>query len=304
MRVLFIGSKSLGLRLVTEMCRYQAPMAVVTIDDRDDTRSVFNDLQKLAAEKNLPFHVARNRKHSEELFRELRPDLCFAGYWYWLISGELVQSVPYIGMHPSLLPRLRGGSPLVWAMITGDTTVGFSFFSLTAAMDDGPIWAQESIEVGPDEYIGDVLKRFEAKAAETMRELYPAVLNGQAKPREQDHSRATYCVMRLPTDGLIDWSQSAERVFNFIRAQSYPYPGAYTYMGEKPVKVWRARRFDGTYYGMPGQVAQLGSDGVTVTCGANSAIILEEVQAGDSKQPAVNVIKSIKTRFGFKAALQ
>src|SRR5262249_7680476 len=102
---------------------------------------------------------------------------------------------------------------------------------------------------------------------------------------------------RQPADGNIDWTQPARDVFNFIRAQSDPYPGAFTYVDGQELRIWKARLFDDVYFGTPGQVARIASDGVTVVCGDHRALVLEDVEMSGKRGRANELIKSIKLRM-------
>jgi len=300
-RVLFVGSKQLGLRVLQEMHSLSAEslVGVLTIDDRNDTRSVFPDFHEFSSNKALQLHVAKNRKDAERIIEQLKPDLCLVVGWYWLIGPEALTAVPsgFIGIHNSLLPKYRGGSPLIWPIINGDKEVGFSFFSFTPGMDDGPIWAQGRVSVEDDDFIWDILAKLENKTIEVLRENYMHILKGTITPVEQDHTRVTYCAQRFPYDGNIDWHKPAKDVYNFVRAQSDPYPGSFTYVDGQLLRIWKARRFEETYYGTPGQVARLSDEGVYVICGDHRAIILQEVSLGDQRGKAGNFIKSIKSRM-------
>lgn len=296
-----MGSKQLGLRVLTEMYSL-APnklIGAVTIDDTNDTRSKYVDFKSFAHTQGLELHIAENRKHSEQLVKELKPDLCFVVGWYWLIGDAALATVPFgfIGVHNSLLPKFRGGSPLIWQIISGEREVGFSFFSFTSEMDEGPIWAQGRVSVEPHDYISAILEKVEDKTIEVLREIYPQILKGEIKPVGQDHESATYCAQRFPRDGNIDWRKPAQQVFNFIRAQSDPYPGAFTFFEAQEMKIWRARLFEKPYYGTPGQVARIAGDEVYVICGDDRAVVLEEVEIGGKRGKATDFIKSIKARL-------
>ncbi|MBF0430225.1 MAG: methionyl-tRNA formyltransferase [Fibrobacteria bacterium] len=300
-RVLFIGSKHLGLEALKKMYSLSPDslIGILTIDDSNDTRSVLNDFQHFSNQNALILHAAKNRKESEKILLESKPDLCIVVGWYWLIGKEALDSVPYglIGVHNSLLPKYRGGAPLIWPIINNEKKVGISFFSITQRMDEGNIWAQGSVSVGEQDYISDILKKLDEKIIQVLQDNYLQILDSKITPVEQEHELATYCAQRFPGDGNINWNKSARDIYNFIRAQSTPYPGAFTYFGSQELKIWRARIFDKTYYGTPGQVARISSDGVYVICGDHKAIILEEVELGGKRGNAVEFIKSIKGRM-------
>ena len=300
-RVLFIGSKPLGLRCLKKLYELKpsALIGVMTFDDRDDQRNAFDDICRFAAKQNIPIHIAKNRKDSESIIAEIEPEICFVNGWYWLIGNETLNLVPhgFLGLHNSLLPKYRGGSPLVWSMINGEKYAGYSIFSFTEGMDEGDIWAQEKAEIGPEDYISDMLAKLEEKAITKLDTIYPQILNGDLKPTPQNHSLATFCAMRTPEDGRIDWNWPAKRVFDFIRAQSEPYPGAFTFIDDKKIIIWRARLLDLTYYGTSGQVARVSPDGVLVICGDSRPLLITVAEIDRVKQDAHKVIKSIKTRF-------
>ncbi len=300
-RVLFIGSKQLGLRILQEM-HLLAPnelIGIITIDDTKDTRTKYAEFKSFAETEELDLYTAKNRNHSEQLIKELNPDLCFVVGWYWLIGEATLAAVPFgfIGIHNSLLPKFRGGSPLVWSMIMGERKVGFSFFSFTSGMDEGAIWVQGTVSVEDQDYISSILEKLENKTVKVLRCNYLQILNGSIKPVAQNDDQATYCAQRFPIDGNIDWRKSSGDIYNFIRAQSAPYPGAFTYFEAQEMKVWRARVFEKPYFGTPGQVARITSDEVYVICGDNRAIVLEEVEVSGRRGKAPDFIKSFKGRL-------
>jgi len=271
-------------------------IGIITIDDLNDKRSVLIDFQHFSSKKKLALHVASNKKESEEIMLKLKPDLCIVVGWYWLLSSKVLDSVPYgfIGVHNSLLPKYRGGSPLVWSIINNEKRVGFSFFSFTKGMDEGNIWAQGSVNVEEQDYISDLIKKLEEKTIQVLRTIYLQILNGNIAPIEQDHDLAVYCTQRFPADGNINWYKSAQDVCNFIRAQSDPYPGAFTYFDSQELKIWRAKVFNRPYYGTPGHVARVSDEGVYIICGDHRAIVIEEVELEGERGAAKKFIKSIK----------
>lgn len=300
-RVLFMGSKSLGLRVLQEIHRLSPDTLIgaVTIDDHGDTRTKLTDFRTFTDDQKVELHVARNRKHSEQIIQELNPDLCLVVGWYWLIGPAVLDALPFgfVGIHNSLLPKFRGGSPLIWPIIKGEKEAGFSFFSLTSEMDEGGIWVQESIPIGEHDYISSILEKIENKAIAVLQRDYLEMINGSIKPVEQDHELATYCAQRLPRDGNIDWSKPAREVFNFIRAQSDPYPGAFAFFKGKEMKIWKARLFERPYFGSPGQVARISSNEVYIICGDDRAIVLEEVEFDGKRRKPTDFVKSIKERL-------
>jgi len=304
MKVAFLGSKRLGLRVLQQI-HFLSPESLccaITIDDRDDVRSEWDGIHKYAEDREIPLRLAKNRRDADEIISELAPDLCLVAGWYWLIRSEVLESVPrgFIGIHYSLLPKYRGSSPLVWAIINGDPVAGFSIFSFTPGMDDGPIWAAGQVDIEETDAIGDVLCKLEGDVLKVLRDIYIDILNERITPVEQNHSELTYCAQRLPQDGLIDWTQPASSIHNFVRAQSEPYPGAFTWHENRKLIIWKATLDSSPYYGTPGQVARIGRESVHVICGDSRSVIIEQVELFDGesgRSAASEIVTSIKTRF-------
>lgn len=295
-RVLFIGSKRLGLKILQQMHILSPAKLVgaITIDDSRDTRTVLEEYKKFAKRIHLRLLVAKNASQAEQWIVDLKPDLCFVVGWYWMLSSQLIDQLDceFIGIHTSLLPKFRGGSPLVWAVINGEKVVGTSFFSLTHKMDAGPIWAQSRIRVNKDDHIAAVLDKLEGQTVRVFRKKYPFILAGKAVPFEQNHKQATYCAQRHPKDGIIDWQKSSGYVYNFIRAQSAPYPCAFTYLDGKMLMIHKAKLCKSCFPGRPGRVARIASNGVYVVCGDTRAVILQEAQLGRKRGKAGQFFKS------------
>lgn len=296
-----MGSKQLGLDFLKTMFRLskETLIGALTFDDTSDTRTKFDEIIKFCQKEGIHYHVVKSRNHSEEIIREQNPDICIVAGWYWLFGSQTLKCVPHglLGIHNSLLPKYRGGAPLVWSIINDEPRVGFSMFILTEGMDDGDILFQYDFELTDNDDVGDILINIERQAVKTLEKNYQKILNGQLKPVPQNHAKATYCTQRRPEDGLIDWNKSAREVFNFIRAQSKPYPGAYTIYNGSKLIMWDAIINKNAYFGIAGQVAKISKEGVTVICGDNRSIMIKNINSDGKNLRSNELIRSIKTRF-------
>ena len=306
-KVVFLGSKELGLCALKTIHSVSpgSLRGVMTFDDRTDSRTKLKDYQAFTRANKIPLFIVKDNKHAEELIRELKPQLCFVTGWYWLISEATLSSVAFgfVILHNSLLPRLRGAAPLVWAMINEDKRIGFSLFIPGKGIDDGPILAQGAVNVGADDYIGDVIKKLEIKIKQVLQKAYPTILNGTIKPKRQNHALVTFGAGRIPSDGNINWTRPARQVYNFIRAQSDPFPGAFTHYGKSVMKIWRAKLHKGRYHGTPGQVAAITSQGVYIICGDDQAIIAENVEIDGQRGNPKDFVRTVKARFTDRTVL-
>jgi methionyl-tRNA formyltransferase len=300
-KVLFLGSKRMGLKCLMKiysLCPDYLKGAI-TIDDKNDSRCVLNKFQEFCLNAGIPLNVSNNQKDAEDFIMKLQPDLCIVVGWYWLFSNEIIDTIShgFLGIHNSLLPSYRGGSPLNWAIINGEKKIGISLFSIENEMDSGDIWVQESVELKFNDYIGDILYRLEKKAVALFDKHYIGIISQNIQPIPQDHIKATFCAQRYPEDGFIQWEKSSADIYNFIRAQSSPYPGAFTYYNGNKLIIWEATPKKMTFFGTPGQVARISDNGVYVICGDNKPIVLKTIDLGSGKMPATKSIKSLRIRF-------
>lgn len=300
-KVVFLGSKSFGIQVLKTIygLRPESLCAVITFDDRTDTRSDLNGFKSFSESTGKPLFIAKSASEAGEMIRSIRPDLCLVVCWYWMLKDELINEIPHgaIGVHNSLLPKYRGGSPLVWAILNGEEEIGFSIFSLNSEMDAGQLWFQEKLTLPNQMHVGEALKCIETRLIETLHEGWCGLLDGEVRPRDQEREGATYCAQRVPDDGRIDWSKTDKNVVNFIRAQSPPYPGAFAVLRDKKIVIPTATVWDYPYFGVPGQVARVTQDGVFIICGNSRAVFVRTVLLDGLTWAAKDVFNSINIRL-------
>jgi methionyl-tRNA formyltransferase len=272
----------------------------VTFDDSGDARSALAGFISFCGEFDVPLHVAANRRDAESVLEVLQPELCLVVGWYWLLNQNLIDNMRHgaVGVHNSLLPKYRGGSPLVWALINGETEAGCSLFSFTNEMDAGNIWLQCAISLTQEDDISSAQHKIEQALRAQLELHWCSILDGTLNSYTQHHDDATYCAQRFPDDGQIDWGLSSARIHNLIRAQAPPYPGAFTIWEGKHITLLSAKLFSAPYYGTPGQVARVvPGEGVYIVCGDSRAIIVRKVLVDGHEYGAEEIFTSIKIRL-------
>jgi methionyl-tRNA formyltransferase len=225
-----------------------------------------------------------NAPETVEAVRGLDPALIFVVGWSQLVRDEFISLAAggVFGMHPSLLPRHRGRAPIPWAILSGLARTGVTLFEITdPSADAGPIVGQAVVEIAPDETAASLYGRLAEAHVDLVREYVPQLVAGTAPRVPQDEGRASAWPKRTPADGIIDWETRAPYLYDWVRAQSRPYPGAFTYLEGEKVVVWRARPVEGS--GPAGVVLEERSEGPVVACG-EGALLLEEV---DARSPLV-----------------
>lgn len=158
-----------------------------------------------------------------------------------IIPQSVLDSVPhgFVNIHPSLLPKYRGASPIQSAMLAGELTTGVTVMVLDAEMDHGPILAQRTVDILDDDTAASLHHSLACEGADVLLSVLPDYLAGKLTPQPQDHAAATVTTLLEKDDGKIDWRSPAEYIDRHIRAMT-PWPGAWTDITGKRVKVLKA----------------------------------------------------------------
>lgn len=163
--------------------------------------------------------------------------------WSQIIQDEILAlpKLGCVGFHSSLLPKDRGGSPINWAIIRGETVWGVTLYYLDPGIDNGDIIAQKKFAIGLNDTCKSVYQKAGKAMVQMLQENIPLLLEGKAPRTPQAESEATYNRRRKPEEGLIDWNKSAKELYDWIRAQTHPYPGAFTFLNSTKCYIWQSK---------------------------------------------------------------
>jgi methionyl-tRNA formyltransferase len=207
-------------------------------------RSGAADYTALCERYHVPcFQVKNiNDDSSVQLLKRLSLDIAFVIGWSQIVRPAALAScrIGMIGAHASMLPRNRGSAPINWALINGEKTTGNSLIWLADAVDEGDLIDQMEIPITPY----DTCVSLYEKVAETNREMLlrtiPQLRAGQRPGRPQTPTDEPLLPRRRPQDGLVDWSRSAADLYDFVRALTAPYPGAFGFLDGQRWTIWNA----------------------------------------------------------------
>lgn len=224
-------------------------VAVITHEDNPNEQIWFKSVAALARKNGIPVYTPGSVNTPEWIsrIREWNPALIFSFYYRNMIAQEILD-IPRLGafnMHGSLLPKYRGRVPINWAVLHGEKETGVTLHYMVKRADAGDIVDQEAVPIGPGDTAQDVFKKAVKAARRVLERRLEELVQGRAPRRKQDESKATYFGGRKPEDGRIDWSRSAEAIYNLIRAVTHPYPGAFTTAEGKKLFIWWARPSEG-----------------------------------------------------------
>jgi len=198
---------------------------------------------KLAAIKNqLRIWQPEKLKTDEAIGGELRTvgaDLLVVVAYGQIIPASVLALFPLgaINVHPSLLPKYRGASPIQSALLAGETETGITIMLMDEKMDHGPILSQLKVKLTGEETNGSLHEQLAETGVGLLLETIKKYLNGDLKPQEQNHDEATYCATIVKADGRIDWMQSAQTIKRKLYA-FYPWPAVWTAWGDQRIKFF------------------------------------------------------------------
>lgn len=244
-RILFFGTPEFALPSLEKLAEEEDfSIAVISQPDKPVGRKKVMTpppAALLAREKNLDLY--QPEKLSADAVRELEPDLGIVVAYGKIIPKEILE-IPkhgFINLHPSLLPELRGPSPLQYALLKGSDRTGLTIMQLDAGMDSGPVLAQEAVNISPDDDYPSLSKKCAQKGALLLAKTIRPFLRGEIRPRAQDESKATYSKMIRRQDGEIDLKKDdPTEIMKKLRAFA-PWPGIYFKWENKRFKIRKAR---------------------------------------------------------------
>jgi methionyl-tRNA formyltransferase len=296
-RVVFLGSQEIGARCLEVVLRHGHEVVGVGTDRPASHERWADDVTRVAERHGL--HVLRGRrfrtrKALDEL-RALAPDIMLVIGWRWLLPAEVLALPPKgcLGIHGSLLPRLRGFAPVNWALIRGESRTGPSLFYFDEGTDTGDLVGQRPFDLTDDDDAATVRSRLVEASVELLEEHLPGLADGTAPRTPQPLEGATFGPKRTPEDGNIDWERNARRVFHWVRGLTRPYPGAFSRLTGRRVHVWKVRPLDGPGPG-PGIVENTAStEPPIVGAAAGRVQILDASFEGDAEEGAFERVANV-----------
>lgn len=257
--------------------------AVFTHADDPGENRFYASVAQLCVRHGLAVHAPEDVNHPLWVarIRALRPDFIFSFYYRNLLSAQVLDCAARgaYNLHGSLLPRYRGRAPANWVLVNGERETGVTLHRMVERPDAGPIAAQRSVPIAPDDTALTLHGKLREAAAGLLADCLPALARGRLVERPQDDSRATYFGRRTAADGELDWSRTATELANLVRAVTQPYPGAFAWHGDRKLVVWSAATVDVAHRKEPGTV--LSAQPLRIACGAGALEVLAG-QQGDA----------------------
>lgn len=248
-RAIVFAYHNVGVRCLKVLLAAQVDIALI-ISHADDPQETiwFGSVPQLAADYGIPCITPKNVNSSEVIQQvtALAPDFIFSFYYRQMIPSIILASatIGAFNMHGSLLPKYRGRAPVNWAVLHGEKETGATLHEMVEKPDAGAIIHQLTVPILPDDLAHEVFDKVSVAAELTLWQALPNLLAGDIHRQPNLLATGSYFGGRKPEDGRIDWTQSAQSVYNLYRAVAPPYPGAFTEVNNHRLVVARARLLD------------------------------------------------------------
>ena len=305
MKILFMGTPDFAAGSLKSLIDtgYEIT-AVVTQPDRPKGRSgqpVFSPVKEVAVAAGIPVLQPVRIKNPEETAKllEYPADIYVIAAFGQILSKEILDQprLGCINVHASLLPRYRGASPIQRVILDGEKETGITIMQMNEGLDTGDILYKKSLELVPDETFETLHDRLMNLGGETLLEALPLIEAGKITPVVQDDSLSNYAPLIKKEDGKINWTKSSEQLYAQVRAFN-PWPGAFTRLDGKVLKVWGAEPAEGK--GNPGEVIAVDKKSFTVACGTGALKIVSLQPEGKKKMDTASFLLGNKIEIGTK----
>ena len=294
LRIVFMGTPDFAVpTLDALLSRGHDVAGVFTQPDRPAGRGRKlrpSPVKALAVQRNLPVYQPTSLRSDQEASArivDLQPDAIVVAAYGLFLPSVVLETPRYgcLNIHPSLLPKHRGPSPVISAILKGDKMTGVTIMLLDEGMDTGPVLAQEKTQIGDEETADALTHRLFDLGAELLVDTLDGWVQGEITPSSQDHEKATITRMLKREDGHLEWGESSDALERRIRAFT-PWPGTFTSWGGRTLKVMRGKSAPSDCKATPGTVCTVEGDRVMVATGSGFLELLEVQLEGRGKMEA------------------
>jgi methionyl-tRNA formyltransferase len=317
MSIVFLGTPAFAVPSLHALVDHDHSIsAVYTQPDRPAGRGrqLTPSPVKLAAQElGIPIRQPPTLREPQTLadLAALNPRAIVAVAYGQILKQELLDIPPrgVVNVHPSLLPRHRGASPIPAAILAGDAETGVTIMLMDAGMDTGPVLSQRAIPIERSDDAASLSARLSHLSAALLADTLSGWLEGKIEPQPQDGSKATDCPLLRKEHGAIDWSLPAVDIWRRVRAYN-PWPGAHTTLDGESVRIWEAWPLETEHAATPGTVVPLTPEQLdrlppdvdretfAVQTGGGLLAVLSVQRAGRRAMPPGDFIRGIRDLFG------
>lgn len=272
LRIGVFAYSEVGYSCLEELIRMGEDIVfVVTHEDSKDENIWFGNVGELAHRFNIPVlkPVSIDEERFINVISSFQPDVIFS-FYFRKIFGKRLLSIPPLGcinLHGSLLPAYRGRAPVNWEIINGVKETGVTFHYMTEEVDAGPIIVQKRLKIEDDDTGLSLTKKIASSGTTLLKKIVGSLHEGNLSSTPQDESKVTYYGKRTPSMGRIDWYWDNGKVYNYVRALTHPFPGAFFMWNNKKCIIWRGERRECESKETPGTIVGIHKGSILLKTG-------------------------------------
>jgi methionyl-tRNA formyltransferase len=290
-KIVFMGTPDFSVPILRQIIAdgYEV-IAVVTQPDRPVGRKRVltpPPVKVEAVKQGIPVYQPEKISRQDELtpILKLNPDLIVTAAFGQILPNVLLDAPRFgcINVHASLLPELRGGAPIHYAIIQGKEKTGVTIMYMAEKLDAGDILTQVEVPILETDNVGTMHENLSLAGAQLLSDTIPKLLEGELSPRKQKDEEATFASNIKREQEKIDWTQAGESIYNHIRGLC-PWPVAYTTMDGAVLKIWQALKLPFIQKEAPGTILEIENDGFIIASGNDTAIKILELQPSGKKR--------------------
>ena len=295
-RCLLFAYHEMGHACLQTLLDLGAPVAALfTHADQPGEEIWWRSCAELARRRSIPIYTPEVLDDAWiDRIAAMRPDVIYSFYYRNLLPERVLQAAPLgaCNLHGALLPAYSGRAPINWVLVNGERETGVTLHHMVARADAGDIVAQRAVAIDDSDTALTLYRKLVPLGAGLIREFHPLIVERRAPRGPQDLSKRSYFGRRRPEDGRIDWHWPARRIFNLVRAVTHPYPGAFTFAGDRKLMIWEARigHETGVTAQPGGIIGPAPNGGIEVAAGEGSVIVMRAQLEGGREDLAREVL--------------
>ena len=293
--IIFMGTPEFAVSILEGLINKYKVSAIITQPDKKVGRGgniKYSPIKEVALNNKIPCLQPIKIKDDLEEIKNINPDIIITCAYGQILPEELLEIPPLgcINVHASLLPKLRGGAPIHRSIMEGYSKTGVTIMYMDKGMDTGDMISKKEIEITNEDTTETLHDKLKIIGRDLLLETLPSILNGTNSREKQNEEEATYANVISKEDEKIDFTKNKKTIINQIRGLN-SFPGAYCFLDNKRMKVWKAKEGQNTYDDkLPGEITNIYKDGFGVKV-LDGEIIFTEIQPeGKGKMNASNFI--------------
>lgn len=293
-RIVFMGTPDFSVPILRSLVAsdYEVVLVVTQPDRPKGRKRVItpSPVKAEADEQKIDVFQPERLKDDYQEILAYEPDLIITAAYGQLLPNALLEAPKFgcINVHASLLPELRGGAPIHYAIMQGKTETGITIMYMVEKLDAGDILTQRNVPIEHKDHVGSLHHKLSIAGSELLLETLPSLFAEEITPKKQDNAKATFATNIKREQEKIDWTRDNLEVYNHIRGL-HPWPVAFTTYEGKVMKLWWGEVDNTKYDGVPGEIVRKPDDEYfVVVCGNQKGIRITEIQPAGKKRMTVN----------------